>query len=205
MCGLKSGKVAVHNPRGVLHEACIANDRHNLVPRVTLYSDLRNMPVQCHSTLLCYPSGPQAPSFQTISERVRSFALFCARCDGRGGPRVLISIFNPYDGVGPLRLFLEEIAAPSGEVTVLSWSRKSSPYNSCLPASISILLAASCHSKGKKWKTYITELRSKLPPAVALDICNQINFLSPVCVFFSKSYQGDATPRNRRKAESSSS
>lgn len=186
MCGLKSGKAAVHNPRGVLHEACIANDRHNLVPRVTLYSD-------------------QAPSFQTISERVRSFALFCARCDGRGGPRVLISIFKPYDGVGPLRLFLEEIAAPSGEVTVLSWSRKSSPYNSCLPASISILLAASCHSKGKKWKTYITELRSKLPPAVALDICNQINFLSPVCVFFSKSYQGDATPRNRRKAESSSS
>lgn len=112
MCGLKSVKV---NPRDALHETCITNDRHtDLVSHVTLYSDLRHMPTQCHSTLLCYLSGPQAPPFQTISdpERARSFALRCAQCDGRGGPRVFISIFKPYSGADALRLLLEEIGSP---------------------------------------------------------------------------------------------
>ena len=56
----------------------------------------------------------------------------------------LIGIFKsdikPYYGEGDAALgqLLEEIVARSGEVTVLSWTGKSSPYNSCLPATLTV-------------------------------------------------------------------
>ncbi|KAI6156808.1 hypothetical protein BKA82DRAFT_148345, partial [Pisolithus tinctorius] len=56
----------------------------------------------------------------------------------------LIGIFKSeirphYDeGAEALGHLLEEIVDRSGEVTVLAWSGKSSPYNSCLPASLSV-------------------------------------------------------------------
>ncbi|KIK14061.1 hypothetical protein PISMIDRAFT_41048, partial [Pisolithus microcarpus 441] len=42
------------------------------------------------------------------------------------------------EGADALGHLLEEIMARFGEVTVLAWSGKSSSYNSCLPASISV-------------------------------------------------------------------
>ncbi|KIK21217.1 hypothetical protein PISMIDRAFT_104451, partial [Pisolithus microcarpus 441] len=56
----------------------------------------------------------------------------------------LIGIFRsdirPHYGEGADALghLLEEIVARSGEVTALAWSGKSSSYNSCLPASVSV-------------------------------------------------------------------
>ncbi|KAF8549872.1 hypothetical protein OG21DRAFT_1488212 [Imleria badia] len=56
----------------------------------------------------------------------------------------LIGIFKsdirPHYGEGDVALghFLEEIVARSGEVTVLAWTGKSSSYNSCLPATLSV-------------------------------------------------------------------
>ncbi|KAF8546332.1 hypothetical protein OG21DRAFT_1502001 [Imleria badia] len=41
---------------------------------------------------------------------------------------------------------LEEIVARSGEVTVLNWTGKSSPYNSCLPASLAVYSQTPCAS-----------------------------------------------------------
>ena len=42
------------------------------------------------------------------------------------------------EGYAALGHLLEEIVARSGEVTVLDWIGRSSPYNSCLPASLSV-------------------------------------------------------------------
>lgn len=56
----------------------------------------------------------------------------------------LIGIFKsdikPHYGEGPDAIghLLSEIVTRSGEVTVLDWVGKSSPYNSCLPASLSV-------------------------------------------------------------------
>ena len=56
----------------------------------------------------------------------------------------LIGIFKsdirPHYGEGDVALghLLEEIVARSGEVTVLAWTGKSSPYNSCLPTTLSV-------------------------------------------------------------------
>ncbi|KAF8555425.1 hypothetical protein OG21DRAFT_1602885 [Imleria badia] len=56
----------------------------------------------------------------------------------------LIGVFKsdikPYYGEGDAALgqLLEEIVARSGEVTVLAWTGKSSPYNSCLPATLEV-------------------------------------------------------------------
>ncbi|KAI6011786.1 hypothetical protein EDC04DRAFT_3145675 [Pisolithus marmoratus] len=100
----------------------------------------------------------------------------------------LIGIFNsdirPHYGEGSDALghLLEEIVARSGEATVLAWSGKSSSYNSCLPASISVYSQTSYNPpslEGEDMETCIAELRSKLPQQVALDICHRINFLPP--------------------------
>ncbi|KAF8557543.1 hypothetical protein OG21DRAFT_1482210, partial [Imleria badia] len=56
----------------------------------------------------------------------------------------LIGIFKsdirPHYGEGDAALghLLEEIVARSGEVTVLAWTGKSSPYNSCLPVTLAV-------------------------------------------------------------------
>ncbi|KIO06447.1 hypothetical protein M404DRAFT_482981 [Pisolithus tinctorius Marx 270] len=83
------------------------------------------------------------------------------------------------DAVGRL---LEEIVARTGEVAVLAWSGKSSSYNSCLPASVSVY-SQTPHNRpsleGEEMEIYITKLRSKLPQREALSIYNQINPLPP--------------------------
>ncbi|KAI5984704.1 hypothetical protein EDC04DRAFT_3149940 [Pisolithus marmoratus] len=101
----------------------------------------------------------------------------------------LIGIFKsdtrPHYGEGAddaLGHLLEEIVARSGEIAVFAWSGKSSSYNSCLPASISVY-SQTPHSpaslEGEELGTCITELRSWLSVQVALDIYNQISSLPP--------------------------
>ncbi|KAI6146669.1 hypothetical protein BKA82DRAFT_2189167 [Pisolithus tinctorius] len=84
------------------------------------------------------------------------------------------------DALGHL---LEEIVARSGEVTVLAWSGKSSSYNSCLPASISVYNQTP-HSppliEGEEMERCINELREKLPKQEVRSICNKINRLPSV-------------------------
>ncbi|KAI6010023.1 hypothetical protein EDC04DRAFT_818826 [Pisolithus marmoratus] len=100
----------------------------------------------------------------------------------------LIGIFKsdirPHYGEGDDALghLLEEIVSRSGEVAVLAWSGKSSIYNSCLPASISVYnqIPYTPSSLGEEeMETCIRELRGKLSQQVALSIYNQINFLPP--------------------------
>ncbi|KAI6022663.1 hypothetical protein EDC04DRAFT_3143649 [Pisolithus marmoratus] len=83
------------------------------------------------------------------------------------------------DALGHL---LEEIVARSGEVTVLAWSGKSSSYNSCLPASVSVYSQSPYNPpslKGEEMETCITQLRGKLLQQVILDIYDQITSLPP--------------------------
>ncbi|KAI6120389.1 hypothetical protein EV401DRAFT_2196620 [Pisolithus croceorrhizus] len=100
----------------------------------------------------------------------------------------LIGIFQsdikPHYGEGTNALghLLEEIVTRWGDVTVLAWLGKSSSYNSCLPASISVYNQAPHQLpslEGEEMETYITELRSKLSQEVALSIYKQINKLPP--------------------------
>ncbi|KAI6041682.1 hypothetical protein EDC04DRAFT_1229841, partial [Pisolithus marmoratus] len=100
----------------------------------------------------------------------------------------LIGIFKsdirPHYGEGADALghLLEEIVARYGEVTVLAWSGKSSSYNSCLPASVSVYSQTPYNPQSleeEEMETCITELRGKLPQQVVLGIYNQINFLPP--------------------------
>ncbi|KAI6044461.1 hypothetical protein EDC04DRAFT_2889916 [Pisolithus marmoratus] len=100
----------------------------------------------------------------------------------------LIGIFKsdirPHYGEGADALghLLEEIVARSGEVTPLAWLGKSSSYNSCLPASISVYSQTPYDPpslEGEEMETYIADLRGKVPQLEALSICNQINFLPP--------------------------
>ncbi|KAI6014940.1 hypothetical protein EDC04DRAFT_645744 [Pisolithus marmoratus] len=81
------------------------------------------------------------------------------------------------DALGHL---LEEIVSHSGEVTVLAWSGKSSSYNSCLPALVSVYNQIPYNPpslEGEEMETCITELRGKLAQQDALSIYNRISFL----------------------------
>ncbi|KAI6030210.1 hypothetical protein EDC04DRAFT_3142610 [Pisolithus marmoratus] len=98
----------------------------------------------------------------------------------------LIGIFKsdirPHYGEGADALghLLEEIVARSGEVTVLAWSGKSSSYNSCLPAFVSVYSQTPYIPpllEGEAIEACVTELRGKLPQREALDIYDQINSL----------------------------
>ncbi|KAI6041650.1 hypothetical protein EDC04DRAFT_3089035 [Pisolithus marmoratus] len=101
----------------------------------------------------------------------------------------LIGIFKsdirPHYGEGADALghLLEEIVARSGEVTVLAWSGKSSSYNSCLPAAVSVYSSQTPYNPpslgGKEMETRIAELRGKLTQKEALSIYDQINSLPP--------------------------
>ncbi|KAI6042809.1 hypothetical protein EDC04DRAFT_2600686 [Pisolithus marmoratus] len=87
------------------------------------------------------------------------------------------------EGADALGHLLEEIVARSGEVTVLAWSGRSSSYNSCLPASVSVYNQTPYNPpslEGEEMEICITQLRDKLPQQVALGIYHQINFLPPV-------------------------
>ncbi|KAI6009516.1 hypothetical protein F5J12DRAFT_40996 [Pisolithus orientalis] len=100
----------------------------------------------------------------------------------------LIGIFksdiNPRYGEGPDALghLLEEIVARSGEVSVLAWSGKSSSYNSCLPASVSVYNQTPYNPPsldGEEMERCIKELRDKLPQQEAQRIYNKISRLPP--------------------------
>ncbi|KAI5993570.1 hypothetical protein EDD15DRAFT_906338 [Pisolithus albus] len=100
----------------------------------------------------------------------------------------LIGIFKsdirPHYGEGADALghLLEEIVTRFGDVTVLAWTGKSSSYNSCLPASISVYDQTPYNPpslEGEEVETYVTELRGKLSREVALSIYKQINSLPP--------------------------
>ncbi|KAI5982355.1 hypothetical protein EDC04DRAFT_3150893 [Pisolithus marmoratus] len=98
---------------------------------------------------------------------------------GEGGDAVghLLEETLRADALGHL---LEEIVARSGEVTVLAWSGKSSSYNSCLPASISVysqIPYSPPSLEGEEMGTCISELRAKLSESEALSIHSQINSL----------------------------
>ncbi|KAI5981892.1 hypothetical protein F5J12DRAFT_916980 [Pisolithus orientalis] len=83
------------------------------------------------------------------------------------------------DAIGHL---LEEIVARTGEVTVLAWSGKSSSYNSCLPASISVYSQIAYNPpplEGEEMEKCINELRGRLTRHHARIIYNNINRLSP--------------------------
>ncbi|KAI6012021.1 hypothetical protein EDC04DRAFT_2905063 [Pisolithus marmoratus] len=102
------------------------------------------------------------------------------------------------DGADALGHLLEEIVARSGEVTVLAWSGRSSSYNTCLPASISVYSQFPYNPlplQREEMETCIMELRDRFSQQEALDIYGQINSLVPArftarrlqlpCVFFS--------------------
>ncbi|KAI6122112.1 hypothetical protein EV401DRAFT_2070207 [Pisolithus croceorrhizus] len=100
----------------------------------------------------------------------------------------LIGIFRsdirPHYGEGADALghLLEEIVARFGEVTVLAWSGKSSSYNSCLPASVSVYNQTPYNPpslEGEEMETCIAELRGKLLQLDALSIYSRIDFLPP--------------------------
>ncbi|KAI6043918.1 hypothetical protein EDC04DRAFT_2599781 [Pisolithus marmoratus] len=101
----------------------------------------------------------------------------------------LIGIFKSdirpqYDeGADALGRLLEEVVDHSGEISVLAWSGKSSSYNSCLPASVSVYSQTPFNPpllEGEAMKTCITELRSsKLSQQEALNIYKQIKSLQP--------------------------
>ncbi|KAI6108864.1 hypothetical protein EV401DRAFT_1999285, partial [Pisolithus croceorrhizus] len=92
----------------------------------------------------------------------------------------LIGIFKsdirPHYGEGTDALghLLEEIVARFGEVTVLAWSGKSSSYNSCLPASISVYNQVPYNPpplEGEEMEHRIVELCGNVSQQVALRIC----------------------------------
>ncbi|KAI6156833.1 hypothetical protein BKA82DRAFT_3966222, partial [Pisolithus tinctorius] len=100
----------------------------------------------------------------------------------------LIGIFKSeirphYDeGADALGYLLEEIVDRSGEVTVLAWSGKSSPYNSCLPASLSVYSQTPYSPPSLdagEMETCITKLRDKFPREEARNTYNKINCLPP--------------------------
>ncbi|KAI6144223.1 hypothetical protein BKA82DRAFT_4175783, partial [Pisolithus tinctorius] len=86
------------------------------------------------------------------------------------------------EGANALGHLLEEIVTRSGEVAVLAWSGKSSSYNSCLPASLSVY-SQTPHNfpslEREEMETCITKLRGKLSQQEALSVYNQINLLPP--------------------------
>ncbi|KAI5981867.1 hypothetical protein EDC04DRAFT_2916171 [Pisolithus marmoratus] len=98
-----------------------------------------------------------------------------------------IGIFNsdirPHYGEGvddALGHLLEEIVARSGEDTVLAWSGKSSSYNSCLPASISVYNQTPYSPpslEGEEMNMCVTKLRKKVLKPEGLRVYQRINSL----------------------------
>ncbi|KAF8556859.1 hypothetical protein OG21DRAFT_1482770 [Imleria badia] len=100
----------------------------------------------------------------------------------------LIGIFKsdirPHYGEGEAALghLLEEIVARSGEVTVLAWTGKSSPYNSCLPATLAVYSQppyALPSIESADMDVRVAALRNSLPRVEAMLIHNRIAHLPP--------------------------
>jgi DNA-binding XRE family transcriptional regulator len=100
----------------------------------------------------------------------------------------LIGIFKsdirPHYGEGSAALghLLEEIVARSGDVTVLDWIGMSSPYNSCLPATLSVYRQAPCPSpaiEDAEMDVRVGALRGSLSHAEAMLIHDRVTHLPP--------------------------
>ena len=77
---------------------------------------------------------------------------------------------------------LEGIVARSGDVTVLAWAGKPSPYNSCLPASLSVYSQppdASPFIEAAELDVRVVALRNSFPQADAMLIHDQVTRLPP--------------------------
>ena len=77
---------------------------------------------------------------------------------------------------------LEEIVARSGEATVLSWTGKSSPYNSCLPSTLAVYSQtpyASPAIEGATMDVRIAALRESISRTDVLRIHDRITRLPP--------------------------
>ncbi|KAI9569853.1 hypothetical protein HD554DRAFT_2170850 [Boletus coccyginus] len=77
---------------------------------------------------------------------------------------------------------LEEIVARSGEVTVLSWTGKSSPYNSCLPATLAVYSQppyASPAIEDAEMDLRVAALRNSLSQTDVVPIYDKVTRLPP--------------------------
>ena len=86
------------------------------------------------------------------------------------------------EGYAALGHLLEEIVARSGEVTVLDWIGKSSPYNSCLPATLVVYgqpPGASPSIDDDEMTTRVAALRTSLSQTDAMLIYDRITRLPP--------------------------
>ena len=100
----------------------------------------------------------------------------------------LIGIFksdirpNYGEGYAALGHLLEEIVARSGEVTVLDWTGNSSPYNSCLPDTLSVYrrsLSASPTIEDADISTRVATLETSLSRTDAVLVHDRITRLPP--------------------------
>ncbi|KAI9569843.1 hypothetical protein HD554DRAFT_2327802 [Boletus coccyginus] len=100
----------------------------------------------------------------------------------------LIGIFKsdirPDYGEGDAALghLLEEIVARSGEVTVIAWTGKSSPYNSCLPSTLAVYSQrpyASPAIEDAEMDVRIAALRNSLSRTDAVPIHHRVTRLPP--------------------------
>ncbi|KAI6041681.1 hypothetical protein EDC04DRAFT_2892935 [Pisolithus marmoratus] len=117
------------------------------------------------------------------------------------------------EGADALGHLLEEIVDRSGEITVLAWSGKSSSYNSCLPASLSVYGEPPYNPpslEGQEMNKCMKDLRGKLPHQEAQSIYKQIKSLPPPrfairrlhlpCIVFPVRALGmQGTPRSNEK------
>lgn len=81
------------------------------------------------------------------------------------------------EGYKALGHLLEEIVARSGEVIVLAWTGKSSPYNSCLPETLRVYsqtLYTSPAIEGAEMDKRVANLRTSIPEAQAVGIHTQV-------------------------------
>ena len=100
----------------------------------------------------------------------------------------LIGIFKsdirPYYGEGEAALghLLEEIVARSGDVTVLTWTGTSSPYNSCLPTTLAVYRQTLCTFPAieeAEMGVRIAALRGSLPQVDIMLIHDCVTRLPP--------------------------
>ncbi|KAG8216979.1 hypothetical protein J3R82DRAFT_7285 [Butyriboletus roseoflavus] len=100
----------------------------------------------------------------------------------------LIGIFKsdirPHYGEGDAALghLLEEIVARWGDVTVLAWTGKSSPYNSCLPTTLTVYGQAPCTSpaiEDAEMDMRVAALRDSLSETDAMSIYERVTRLPP--------------------------
>ena len=116
----------------------LSDTRSNHKESPEIMQELADAIQVAHETILAFN-----PDDLTIREKLRLASTRNATVE-EDVAYSLIGIFQsdirPHYGEGDAALghLLEEIVARSGEVTVLDWTGKSSPYNSCLPTTLAV-------------------------------------------------------------------